>query len=132
MVSVLVTSDPRYRVDRKLVRKAVTGALEKQGITGNIEVSVLIVGNRKMRQLAKQYLGKEEDHDVLSFPFEDPNINNQKFQPSPDGVIRLGDIVVCHPQIVAEAADHSVLVATQMARMIEHSLLHLLGQHHED
>lgn len=131
MISVLVTSDVRYRVDRKLVRQVVTSFLGENGIRDNAEVSITIVGIRKMRTLAKNYLGKAEDHDVLSFPFQD-GAHRDTFAYPPDQITRLGDIIVCHPIIVAEAAKSNVLVSKKMAEMIEHSLLHLLGQHHEN
>ena len=131
MIAVLVTADSRYRVDRKHIRSIVAKFLADQGLRDNYEVSLSIVGNRKMKRLSREFLGKEEDHDVLSFPFQDSQ-NHELFAYPPDQIIRLGEIIVCHPQIVADAAKSNVLVKDKMAQMIEHSILHLLGQHHEE
>lgn len=53
--------------------------------------------------------------DVLSFPLAD-------FRPGPDGIIRLGDIVICKEQ--AEKKGHS------LSFLIKHAMLHLLEEHH--
>lgn len=131
MISVLVTTDPRYRVDRKLIRKVVAEKLIQEGISQNAEVSVSIVGNRKMRQLAKDFWGTAEDHNVMSFPFQDQS-NRAVFAAAPDNILRLGDIVIAHPIAVAEAAEENVLVSDRIKELLEHAVMHLLGHHHDD
>jgi len=68
MVNVLLTSESRYPVNRKAVKQAVAEVLAEQKIKSDIEVSILIIGDRKMTELNKKYLGREGTTDVLSFP----------------------------------------------------------------
>ncbi len=70
----------------------------------------------EIRKLNKKYRQLDKATDVLSFPTED-------LRPGPDGVVRLGDIVICREQ--AKAKGHSV------AFLIRHAMLHLLGIHHK-
>lgn len=131
MASVLVTSDPRYHVNRKQIRDTVIATLKDEGIEDSIEISVAVVGARKMDGLLKQYMNDGQKHEVLSFPFEEGKTRDV-FLSAPDGVRRLGDIVLCHPYVVEEAANDEVLVADKIKELVAHSVLHLLGHHHEE
>ena len=94
------------------------------------EVSVSVVGKRKMLELSKRYLKDEKLHDVLSFPFEDPG-QGAPFVVPPDGILRLGEIVVCYPAAVAEAEQQNILVNESVLFLVRHGCEHLLGRHHE-
>jgi ssRNA-specific RNase YbeY (16S rRNA maturation enzyme) len=50
----------------------------------------------------------------------------------PNGVIQLGDIVVCYPLAVAEAIEENVLVDERVYELIEHGAMHLMGIHHKE
>lgn len=73
------------------------------------------VSEKKIRELNRKYRKLDKPTDVLSFPLEDMNVG-------PDGVIRLGDIVICKVQ--AEKKGHTIPF------LIKHAMLHLLGIHH--
>lgn len=128
MVTVLIFKESRYPVSREKIRQAVEQVLTEQKVKGKIEVSVSVIGDRKMKVLKKQYLGEEGTTDVLSFPLgEVPG----KFIDPPDGVLRLGDIVVSYPQAVLNAAQDNVLVDEEITALVKHGVKHLLGIHHE-
>lgn len=132
MITVLFQTESHYPANRKKIIAAITEVLESK-IKGSAEVSVTVVGDRKMRQLNKSYRQIDATTDVLSFPQNDPS---QKaiapFVESPDGVLRLGDIVLSFPQIVAEAAEENKLVDDMMVFLALHGLDHLLGIHHPE
>jgi probable rRNA maturation factor len=88
------------------------------------ELSVLFAGDRIMRALNKQYRGKNDTTDVLSFSMREG--------PFPD--VRpefLGDIVISVPvaEKQARAAGHSL--NREIELLLVHGLLHLLGYDHE-
>ncbi len=132
MITVLFQTESHYPANRKKIIAAITEVLESK-IKGSVEVSVTVVGDRKMRQLNKLYRQIDATTDVLSFPQNDPS---QKaiapFVESPDGVLRLGDIVLSFPQVVAEAAEENKLVDDMMVFLALHGLDHLLGIHHPE
>lgn len=69
-----------------------------------------------MRRLNLKHRRANRPTDVLSFPLAD-------FTPGPDGVIRLGDIVICQSE--AKKKGHTIQF------LIKHAMLHLLGVHHK-
>lgn len=74
------------------------------------------VGTEAIRRLNRKFRGIDKPTDVLSFPLAE-------FSPGPDGIIRLGDIVICLSQ--ARKKGH------RLEFLIRHAMLHLLGKHHQ-
>jgi len=122
MISVLISSESRYPVDRKRIRQKLAEFIKNIGLD-DVEVSVLIVGSRKMRELSRQWREVEGQSDVLSFPTEEPR--------GPDGILRIGDVVVCYPEAREKAASEGKLVDEKIEELLEHGLRHLLGEHHD-
>lgn len=136
MISVLVFTESRFPIDRKNLKEFVKNHLQDR-LTGQVEVSVSIVGDRKMKSLNAKYRQLPETTDVLSFPISDSGTNldfTSGFSPeksSPDNVLRLGDVVISYPQAVLEAAQENKLVNDQVKFLLAHGLDHLMGIHHE-
>lgn len=133
MLSVLISTDTRYPVSRKIIRKAVSDVLLKNKIEhSNTEVSVSVVGERKMKELSKTYLGDDENHEILSFSLEEITATSEGgFISPPDGVLRLGDIVLCWPEVVEAASRDNVMIDHELYLLTCHGVWHLLGKHHE-
>jgi probable rRNA maturation factor len=131
MITVLFQSESHYPVDRKKVIAAITEVLEGQ-MKRDTEVSVTIIGDRRMKQLNKQYRQLDSTTDVLSFALNDPAEKSVPFIELPDDILRLGDIVVSYPQAVLEAAAENKLVDDQVVFLALHGLNHLLGIHHPE
>ncbi|KKR34218.1 MAG: putative rRNA maturation factor [Candidatus Gottesmanbacteria bacterium GW2011_GWA2_41_12] len=130
MLKLFINTESRYPVTRSLISTAIENTLEERKMKGDIEVSVSIVGDRKMRELNKKYRNIDDTTDVLSFPLEDPS-DARPFVDAPDNVMRLGDIVVSYPQAIEEATEENKLVDQKINELVEHGLLHLLGYHHD-
>ena len=64
---VLLFVESRYKVNRKLIKKTVLETLKQQKVETPVEVSVAVVGDRKMHKLNKQYRGLDKTTNVLSF-----------------------------------------------------------------
>jgi rRNA maturation RNase YbeY len=137
MVKVSVTKQSNYPVSTTEIKKKLSTFLAKQGIVSDAEVSVAIVGEKKMLQIGAKYLkdpsaplgASKKLHNVLSFT---PNEAKANFVFPPDGIIHLGEIVVCYPIAVKESGVENVLVKERVYELIEHGALHLLGIHHEE
>jgi probable rRNA maturation factor len=125
-VQIPIFVESRYRVNRKRIKKTISKVIENQEIKGSVEVSVAIVGDRKMRALSKKYKGEDKTRNILSFPLsegESTYLNSD--------ILRLGDIVISYPEIIREASEEEVLVDDKIDELIEHGTLHLLGINHE-
>lgn len=133
MQRVLISGDTRYPVNRKIVRQAVEDTLSKNKIgSSGIEVSVVVIGKRKMKTLSEQFMKDGLEHEVLSFPLEEITQDTGKgFVNAPDGILRLGDIVLAWPQVVALAGLENIMVDDEVYKLVAHSVEHLLGKHHE-
>lgn len=130
MIAINILADAKYPFDREALRVHLTSVLAKYRLTNNIEISIEVVGKRKMSELHKIYMQLPGPTDVLSFPLNDP-ADSRPFLASPDGVMRLGDIVVCYPVAVEEALEKQIKLDTQIQFLAEHGLMHLMGFHHE-
>lgn len=133
MVEVNIKADSRYPVDRQKIRQAVRSRLDKTGVVSRMLVSVAVVGDRKMKQLARDFYGDNKTHDVLSFPYLDPQsqpVIPGYHQPESEAHI-LGDIIISYPQAVKQAGEKGRLVDDEINFLIDHAMHHLLGQHHD-
>lgn len=131
MITVLFQTESHYPVNRKKVKQAVVDALSPQ-VRRDAEVSVSIVGDRRMRQLNRDFRKIDETTDVLSFGLNDPTTKSPPFQDAPDNVLRLGDILISFPQAVKEAGEENKMVDDKIIELALHGLQHLLGIHHPE
>ncbi|HSL94955.1 MAG TPA: rRNA maturation RNase YbeY, partial [Thermoleophilia bacterium] len=67
---VEVVNSTRTTIDEVLVARLVARVLDEEGVAG-AEVAVTFVGEARMRELNREHRGKDEVTDVLSFPLED-------------------------------------------------------------
>ncbi len=116
--------------------------LAARGVKGETEVSLLFVDEQAIAALNEQFLGQAGPTDVLSFPIEDDPVPSGR---SPDyggsgpgadpeevALTLLGDVVVCPAVAARNADDHQVSVEDEVALLVVHGLLHLLGMDHEN
>jgi probable rRNA maturation factor len=116
--------------------------LGARGVKGETEVSLLFVDKDAIAALNEQFLGKSGPTDVLSFPIEDevgptgrsPDLGGSGPGTSAEeGVLMLlGDVVICPEVAAANAVEHEVSLDDEVALLVVHGLLHLLGLDHED
>lgn len=125
-VKVLIYVESRYKVNRKRVKSAINFVLEEQNIQSPIEVSVAIIGDRKMRALNKKYRDKDKTTNILSFPLTEGEQTKL-----PTDITRLGDIIISYPEVVRESAEQELLIDDRVEELVQHGMLHLLGLHHE-
>ena len=90
----------------------------------NIEVSLNLVGEDKIKELNNKYRGKNEVTDVLSFPLGESGLKRYDILP-------LGDIFICLPFAVKESKRQDVGLEKELAWLTIHGFLHLLGYDHE-
>lgn len=132
MIKVLFQTESHFPVSRKKIRAAVIEILNKQ-VRSDAEVSISIVGDRRMHALNKTYHHVDDTTDVLSFPQNDSSQPSPyPFVESPNHMLQLGDIVVSYPQAVAEARQKNKLVDDIVIMLVLHGLNHLMGIHHPE
>lgn len=126
LAQVPIFVESRYRVNRKRIKTVISKVLTEREMKGPVEVSVAIVGDRKMRALSKKYKGEDKTRNILSF-----SLSEGESTYPPSEVLRLGDIVISYPQVIREASEEEVLVDDKIDELVQHGMLHLLGINHE-
>ncbi len=125
-VSVLIFVESRYSVNRKKIKATIARTLTQQNITSPVEVSVAIVGDRKMRILNKKYRNLDKTTNVLSFS----QAEGESIPTPISDKMRLGDIVLSYPMVINDASRDDMMVDDKVDELVAHGLLHLLGVHH--
>lgn len=100
----------------------------ENGVEGEVEVSISIVGDRKMKLLNQKYLKRNKTTSVLSFSLENSDEDSGLgFAEFPDDVLRLGDIVISYPQVLNRAVKKNIFIDEEIERLVRHGMRHLLG-----
>lgn len=130
-IDVSLFIESRYKVNRKRVIATVSQILAEQNIASNVQVSIAVVGDRKMRTLNNKYRGKDKTTNILSFSLSEGEATVLPPSEKAD-ILRLGDIVLSYPQIIRESSEQDMLVDDKIDELVKHGILHLLGIHHEE
>lgn len=117
-------------VDQEWLGRVVAETLALEGVNSPVELGLVITDDETIHQLNKRYRGRDEATDVLSFALledsEPPFIN------PPDGVLHLGEVILSYPQAIVQAQDHHHSLEQELALLVVHGVLHLLGHEDED
>ena len=111
--------------------------LVAQNADSRLELGLVITNQERVQQLNRSYLGKDEPTDVLAFSMlPEPLATGESeiaapFVQPPDGVLHLGEVIISYPQAVIQAEEHRHSVKREIAILIIHGVLHLLGYEHD-
>ena len=137
----LTNRQRRFPVDAAALRIQAVRCLERLGVP-RAELSVLLVNDRPMRALNRDYREKNHATDVLSFPMyagTPEQIAVQLADQVADRVAdrvnappaALGDVVISVETARKQAGEIGVTPAQELTMLLVHGLLHLLGYDHE-
>jgi probable rRNA maturation factor len=118
--------------------------LAAEGVRGHAELSLLFVGADDIAVLNREFLDHEGPTDVLAFPIDgelvevddgpEPRRRGPDRPPSDPGELPLllGDVVVCPEVAAQQAADHAGSLDDELALLVVHGVLHVLGHDHAE
>ena len=109
------------------LRTAARAALKRLGAQASqgAALALVITDDKALRVLNRSYLGIDSPTDVLSFGGEAPD-----FVSAPDAEPYLGDVVISYPRAQAQALAAGHPVDAELALLVVHGVLHLLGYDH--
>ena len=119
MISALISSESRYPISRPKIKKTIENYLRNLGID-DVEVSVAIVGSRKIRDLNKKWRELDEPTTVLTFALEEPR--------NEDGILRIGDIIISYPEARIIAQEDNLDMDAAIEKLVIHGLGNLFGK----
>ncbi len=138
----LFASDEQDHVAMDLERwsSLAQAALREEGVRGAVEVSLIFSDEATIADLNQRFMGKTGPTDVLSFPIDDEPLFTGRFpdaggtgpgeQLVPEIPQLVGDIVICPAVAERNALDHEVSFDDEVALLVVHGVLHLLGWDH--
>jgi rRNA maturation RNase YbeY len=88
------------------------------------ELSILITNDKKIKELNKEYRGKNNTTDVLSFP------QNEGEEYGPNHQL-MGDVVISTETAKIQSSEHGLSLNEEIVLLLIHGILHLLGFDHE-
>ncbi len=131
LFDITVEVDPPFAgdVDSAFLVSVGRQVLAREGIRDAVELGVWITNEAELQTLNHTFRGVDTTTDVLSFQADDPTI---AFVSAPGAVRHLGDIAISFPHVVRQAQEYGHSQAREMAYLLAHGILHLLGYDHED
>ena len=109
------------------LRAVVEATLRQEGVAG--EVTLVITDDAGIQELNRDFLDIDAPTDVLAFSArEDTGV----FVIAPEASDYLGDVIVSYPRAVAQAGEQGHPVEQELALLVVHGVLHLLGYDHAE
>jgi len=132
-----------HHVDTLRWARLAEAVLEDQELSGDAELSLLFVDEEAIAELNTRFLGKDGPTDVLAFPIDEEPAESGRSPDSggtgpgmpsePEDVpVLLGDIVICPSVAYRNAPEHAGSYDDELALLVVHGLLHLMGLDHQD
>jgi probable rRNA maturation factor len=131
-IGIHVEEEFRGVVDGGWVKKIARQILKAEGVAPPYEVSLVFTDSETVKQLNRDYRGVDEPTDVLAFYMLPQKEADDSFALPPDGVTRLGEVIISYPQAVEQAKEQGHSTERELALLIIHGILHLLGYDHEE
>jgi len=134
-MNLLTKNFTKQKLNQKYLSEIAEKILEVAGFKKPVEISLVIIGEKRIRTLNKKYRGIDKVTDVLSFGNDAVNKTAKnktvKFVDSPDGVFHLGEVFICYSQAVKQAKQKKHSVKKELTILLIHGILHLLGYEHK-
>ena len=122
-MSIGIFNKTEEKIDKSFVRKVVKHTLKKMEAEKS-EVNIIFVGLEEIHEINKTYRNVDRPTDVISFALEDTDdvtVYEERV---------LGDIYICLDKVHEQAKEYGHTEIREMAFLIVHGLLHLLGYDH--
>lgn len=123
VMSIGIFNKTEEKIDKSFVRKVVKHTLKKMKAEKS-EVNIIFVGLEEIHEINKTYRNVDRPTDVISFALEDTEdvtVYEERV---------LGDIYICLDKVHEQAKEYGHTEIREMAFLIVHGLLHLLGYDH--
>lgn len=129
-MSIFLADEQTEKVALRDLHSLAELVLREEGYPDDAEVTLLFVSESEMASYNKRFLDRDTPTDVLAFPVEEllPGVAPDANPQGPP--LMLGDVIVAPAYVQRQATDLGVTFDDEMALMITHGILHLLGYDH--
>lgn len=131
-MNIFLADEQAEPVDTRPIVEIAERILLAEGVPDHAELAIVLVGEDDMAGYNRRFMERSGPTDVLAFPVDKlvpgeipPTIANG--QP-----LSLGDIFICPDVVKSQAVELGVSLEDEMALIVTHGILHLLGYDHND
>jgi probable rRNA maturation factor len=131
-----------HPVDTMRWARLARDVLQAEQVMDDAELSLLFVDEKAIGDLNRRFGGGDGPTDVLAFPIDEEAVEAGRFpdsggsgpgwSPSPDLPMLLGDVVICPALAHRNALQQGKDTADEIALLVVHGILHLMGMDHQD
>ncbi|MFP3975205.1 MAG: rRNA maturation RNase YbeY [Dehalococcoidia bacterium] len=129
-LDIQVNKPFRGQVREEWIRHVAETVLASEEIGYPVQLSMVITDDETVRQLNHTYRELDESTDVLAFAFQE-EFDEVPFPQSSDGISQLGEVIISCPQAAKQAEEQGHSLEKEIATLVIHGVLHLLGYDHE-
>ena len=131
-MKVFVANEQSLPVDLAELRGLAELVLREEGYPEDTELTLLFVDETEITGYNRRFLHREGPTDVLAFPVEIliPGVVPERDRKGPPLVV--GDVIIAPSYVARQAEREGVPFEDEMALMVTHGILHLLGYDHRD
>jgi probable rRNA maturation factor len=123
-MEVLISNrQKKIKLNLRRIRTLAEEILRFEGLPENTELSLVFCDDDFIQKLNDEYLGKNRPTDVLSFPIDEDEVDHE--------VRLLGDVVISMETAERQAKEVKHAVGLEVAFLMIHGLLHLMGYDHQ-
>jgi len=115
---------------RQLVESILIYTAEQEEVDSNSELSVTFVSNDEIQEINRDWRGKDQATDVISFAMEELGEDEIDFGLLEDEPIVLGDLIISVERCREQAAEYGNHFERELGFLAVHGFLHLLGYDH--
>jgi len=144
-VDVFVSNEQTdVELDERRWQNLAGAVLAAEGVRGQSELALLFVSRQSIAEMNRIHMGSEQPTDVLAFPIDMVD-NSRAAGPTArstsavapradigDLPLLIGDVVVCPAVAEAQAHSHAGTLDDELALLITHGVLHVLGYDHDN
>ena len=133
-INISINRKLKISLNKSWIRSIVLKVLKAGDIVAPVEMGLVVTDNEMVQELNRTYRDVDEPTDVLAFrmPLHKGQETELPFVSPPDGVHHLGEVVISYTQAIRQAQERGHSIERELALLIIHGVLHILGYDHEE
>ncbi|WOV85517.1 rRNA maturation RNase YbeY [Sporosarcina jeotgali] len=118
------------KVAESLIQTLLSFAADAEGLEAGTELSVTFLDDSAIQQINRDYRGKDQATDVISFALEEEGEGEAAVIGADDIPRHLGDLLISVETAKRQAEEYGHSIERELGFLALHGFLHLLGYDH--
>jgi probable rRNA maturation factor len=127
-IDIRVDSGYRRLLKARRLRQIAAAVLAAEGVGPGAKLSLILTSDDTVKELNRKYRGQDKTTDVLAFPLGEDSAD---FVSPPRAAAHLGEVIISYPQASRQAKEAGYTQEKELALLIIHGVLHILGYDHQ-